>query len=63
VDVQVPDASKVLAAGVAAGMNLRKVDGSTVGISIDETTSLKDVDDLFKVRCSNAPLVGLLWVS
>jgi glycine dehydrogenase len=48
--VQVSDADAVLKAGVAAGVNLRKVDKQHVGISLDETTTLADVDTLFKVR-------------
>jgi len=30
-------------------MNLRKIDAQTLGISVDETTSLRDLEDLFKV--------------
>jgi glycine dehydrogenase len=48
--VQVSDADAVLKAGVAAGVNLRKVDKQHVGISMDETTTLADVDTLLKVR-------------
>jgi glycine dehydrogenase len=40
----------VLKAGLAAGVNLRKVDASHVGISLDETTTIADVDTLLKVR-------------
>lgn len=47
--VQVSDADAVLKAGVAAGVNLRKVDKQHVGISLDETTTLADVDTLLKV--------------
>lgn len=47
--VQVSNADAVLKAGVAAGVNLRKVDASHVGISLDETTTLADVDTLLKV--------------
>jgi glycine cleavage system pyridoxal-binding protein P len=47
---QVPDAAAVLKAGVAEGMNLRQVDAQHVGISMDETTTLADVDALLKVR-------------
>lgn len=50
--VQVSDADAVLKAGVAAGVNLRKVDKQHVGISLDETTTLADVDTLLKVRHS-----------
>jgi len=37
------DASGILAAATAARMNLRPVDARTVGISLDETTTLDDV--------------------
>jgi glycine cleavage system pyridoxal-binding protein P len=47
--LQVPSADAVLSAGLAAGVNLRKVDSSHVGVSLDETTRLEDVDTLLKV--------------
>lgn len=47
--INVADADQVLAAGVAAGANLRKVSDKAVGISIDETTKLEDIDLLLKV--------------
>lgn len=49
ITINVSDAAKVLADGVAAGANLRKVGDKAVGISIDETTKLEDVDLLLKV--------------
>ena len=48
--LQVLSADAVLSAGVAAGVNLRKVDTTHVGVSLDETTRLADVDVLLKVR-------------
>jgi hypothetical protein len=45
----VPSADKVLKDAAAQGMNLRKLDATTVGISLDETTKLADVDALLKV--------------
>ena len=30
-------------------MNLRVLDAKTVGVSVDETTKLEDIDTLFKV--------------
>lgn len=47
--LQVPSADKVLKDAAAQGMNLRKLDATTVGISLDETTKLADVDALLKV--------------
>eukprot|EP00879_Flechtneria_rotunda_P015478 GHRR01016186.1.p1 GENE.GHRR01016186.1~~GHRR01016186.1.p1 ORF type:complete len:867 (+),score=288.87 GHRR01016186.1:388-2601(+) len=49
VTIKVDNADKVLATGVSAGVNLRRLDGTTVGISIDETTRLEDIDILLKV--------------
>jgi len=46
---QVSNADAVLKAGLSAGVNLRKVDGQHVGISLDETTTVADVDTLLKV--------------
>jgi glycine dehydrogenase len=40
------DAGSVLAAAAAAGMNLRFIDARTVGVSLDETTTLDDVHAL-----------------
>ena len=40
------DAAKIHAAALAAKINLRAVDASTVGISLDETTSVADVQQL-----------------
>jgi glycine dehydrogenase len=38
--------AKILAAAAAAGMNLRKLGADRIGISLDETTTEQDVDDL-----------------
>ena len=48
-------ADRVLAAGFAAGCNLRKLDDRTVGASLDETTTLEDVDLLLKVLNGGKP--------
>ena len=48
VAITVKSADAVLAAARAAGMNLRKLDDVTVGVSIDETTTIADIDSLFK---------------
>ena len=40
------DAAKVHAAAIAAKINLRPVDASTIGLSLDETTSVEQVQAL-----------------
>ena len=40
---------EILAAALALKINLRKVDGQTLGISLDETTSAQDLEDLLKI--------------
>jgi len=37
------------ARAVAAGVNLRRIDGATLGISLDETTTREDVADLWRI--------------
>ena len=49
VAIDVGDAAKVVAAALAKGANLRQLDAKRVGISVDETTTLADVDMLFGV--------------
>ena len=49
ITVRVADAAAVHAAARAAGMNLREIDATTVGISLDETTRRADVEALWKV--------------
>mmetsp|Transcript_10501 Transcript_10501/g.31532 ORF Transcript_10501/g.31532 Transcript_10501/m.31532 type:complete len:1043 (-) Transcript_10501:453-3581(-) len=49
VTIAVKDAAAVHAAARAAGINLRDMGPSAVGVSIDETTKLSDVDALFAV--------------
>ncbi len=39
----------ILARGVAAGINFRRVDGATLGISLDETTTRDDVMRVWRV--------------
>jgi glycine dehydrogenase len=39
ISVSVPDADAVLARARAEGVNLRRIDGTTVGIALDETTT------------------------
>ncbi len=47
--------AQVLAAGVAAGVNFRRVDAATLGISLDETTTREDVARLFRVFGGGEP--------
>lgn len=47
--VVVPNASAVHKIAEAARVNLRRVDGSHVGVSLDETTNVEDVDRLLAV--------------
>jgi glycine dehydrogenase len=42
--VRVPDADAVIARARAVGINLRRIDGSTVGIALDETTTVEVVE-------------------
>ncbi|HRP67886.1 MAG TPA: aminomethyl-transferring glycine dehydrogenase, partial [Thauera sp.] len=49
ITVRVADAAAVHAAARAAGMNLREIDATTVGIALDETTRRADVEALWKV--------------
>ncbi|PPE66080.1 aminomethyl-transferring glycine dehydrogenase [Caldimonas caldifontis] len=46
----------LLAAAVAAGMNLRRASASTVGISLDETTTREHVQALWQVFAQGRPL-------
>jgi glycine dehydrogenase len=54
VAVTVGDAAAAAARAVAAGANLRVLDAATVGISVDETTTLADVDMLLRVLAGGA---------
>merc|ERR1719238_2555976 len=49
VRVNVGDAAKVVAAAEAAGINIRQLDAECITVSMDETTSLEDLDALFAV--------------
>ena len=42
------NAAAVHKAALAQSINLRLIDSKTVGISMDETTKLGDLDELFK---------------
>ena len=54
ITVRVADAAAVHAAARAAGINLREIDATTVGISFDETTRRADVEALWAVFGSGA---------
>jgi glycine dehydrogenase len=43
------DTARIMQAAVAAGYNLRRVDDSTIAISLDETTTREDVAALLKI--------------
>ncbi|MGH6620677.1 MAG: aminomethyl-transferring glycine dehydrogenase, partial [Alphaproteobacteria bacterium] len=46
--VPVADAAAVHGRAIAAGFNLRRIDGRTVGVSFDETTTAGDVEALWR---------------
>ncbi|CAH8377965.1 unnamed protein product [Eruca vesicaria subsp. sativa] len=52
VKIKVSDAHAIADAAVKSEMNLRVVDSNTITASFDETTTLDDVDKLFKVFAS-----------
>jgi len=55
-------ANETLKAAQACGLNLRKIDDAHVGISLDESTSLEDVQqlaELFGAKVSKLGVVGL----
>src|SRR4051794_29494550 len=47
--IEVDDASAVITRASKAGINLRRLDGNAVGISLDETTTAKDLADICEV--------------
>ena len=49
VKVEVGDADQVLQQALKAGVNLRKLDNSSVSIALDETTMIEDVNTLFSI--------------
>ena len=55
VRIDVGDADKVISAAEAEGCNLRKLSPSTVTISLDETTRVADIDQLFKILNGGSP--------
>ena len=55
VRIDVGDADKVVQAAVQEGCNLRKLDASTITVSLDETTRIEDIDQLFKILNGGSP--------
>lgn len=53
VDVGEGNASEILSRAIAYQINLRQIDASTVGVSLDETVSSDDLVALFKVFAGN----------
>lgn len=49
VTLEVGDATRVAADAVKAGVNLRVLNPTSVSVSLDETTTLEDVDQLFHI--------------
>ncbi|KAJ4837977.1 Glycine dehydrogenase (decarboxylating) 1, mitochondrial [Turnera subulata] len=56
VKVKTADAHATADTAFKSGINLRIVDAKTVTVSFDETTTLEDVDDLFKVFAGGQPV-------
>ncbi|XP_004291039.1 PREDICTED: glycine dehydrogenase (decarboxylating), mitochondrial [Fragaria vesca subsp. vesca] len=56
VKVTVGDAHAIADAAVKNGINLRVLDSKTITVSFDETTTLEDVDQLFKVFALGKPV-------
>lgn len=55
VRINVGDADKIIQAAVQEGCNLRKLDSSTVCISLDETTRIEDIDQLLQILNGGSP--------
>ncbi|XP_015884495.2 glycine dehydrogenase (decarboxylating), mitochondrial [Ziziphus jujuba] len=56
VKVKTADAHAVADAAYKSGINLRIVDSNTITVALDETTTLEDIDKLFKVFASGKPV-------
>ncbi|KAH7285844.1 hypothetical protein KP509_33G048300 [Ceratopteris richardii] len=56
VKVGVPDAIAISQAAIKKGVNLRVLDGKTITVAMDETTTLKDVNDLFSIFSNGKPV-------
>lgn len=55
VRINVGDADKIVQAAVQEGCNLRKLDSSTITVSLDETTRIEDIDQLLKILNGGSP--------
>lgn len=49
ITVETADAAAVVAKAAAAGMNFRRINATLMGISLDETTSVEDVNGILEV--------------
>lgn len=56
VKVNCADAQAIAEAAYKHEMNLRVVDANTITVAFDETTTMEDVDTLFKVFAGNKPV-------
>ncbi|KAM7510844.1 hypothetical protein LguiB_009719 [Lonicera macranthoides] len=56
VKITCADSQKIADAAYKSEMNLRILDKNTITVSFDETTTLEDVDELFKVFASGKPV-------
>ena len=55
------NSDELLALAISRGINLRKISGEAIGISLDETVTEKDIDDLLEIfgaTRSNSDVVG-----
>jgi glycine dehydrogenase len=57
--VTVPDAEKIMERAIAHQINLRRIDPTTLGISLDETTTPADLQDLLQVFAPNSTTLSL----
>ncbi|MDG2617233.1 aminomethyl-transferring glycine dehydrogenase [Thermoleptolyngbya sichuanensis XZ-Cy5] len=57
--VTVPDAGVILERAIAHRINLRRIDPTTLGISLDETTTPADLQDLLQVFAPSSPTPSL----
>ncbi|KAI3979481.1 hypothetical protein MKX01_001673 [Papaver californicum] len=56
VKIKCADAHAIADAATKSGMNLRIVDSNNITVAFDETTTLEDVDELFKVFSGGKPV-------
>ncbi|CAJ2675229.1 unnamed protein product [Trifolium pratense] len=56
VKIKTSNAKAIADAAVKSEINLRVVDGNTITVAFDETTTLEDVDKLFKVFAGGKPV-------